>query len=292
MSAKIGLIQVTSEGVGASVEERQDRLIAWMDETLADGADLVTMTEVFQYQEARKTATPQQLAQRHSGRFMRMCSELAKRRRAYVVPWDYEQDEKGSLYSACIVFGRNGERIGSYRKVHLTWSEQQKGLAAGRDFPVFELDIGKVGIQICFDQYFPESVRALAINGAELILYPYFGDTMPAVWEAGIRARAFENSVFIAASSISKSTFTGIVDPLGQVVATIPERGKTAVVEIDLQRPVITRTSALPGRFEDFREYLRKVRQPHAYSMLTEPRPVKEWDDILIDDKAGDPNVR
>lgn len=280
--AKIGLMQIENRGPGRSVGERQNDLLEWCESSLKDGADLVFMPEGYQYMESRDIPR-RELAEEHFDAFAARCAALAAKYGAYVASWDFRLSPDGtSVSNAVTIYDRQGREAGCYRKVHLTWREYEYGLTPGEAFPVFALDIGKVGVQICFDHYFPEAVRMLALQGAELVLYPYFGDTMPDKWEAVTRARAFENGVYVAPCSISRSTFTGLVDPSGDIVAKVERRGTTQVVEIDLGKRHITRTSALPGQFEDFQRYLWKTRRPPAYRTLTERLPVSEWEDIRI----------
>ena len=89
------------------------------------------------------------------------CAALARKYHAYVVPWDYYVGEDGRVRNSSYILDREGAFVGRYCKCNLTASEQKKGIVHGTDYPVFDLDIGRVGIIICFDNYFPEAAAAL-----------------------------------------------------------------------------------------------------------------------------------
>lgn len=117
------------------------------------------------------------------------------------------------IFNTAIIFDRKGCVIGKYRKVHLYWPEEMfYGESPGEDFPVFQLDIGKVGIMICYDSWFVEVARLLALKGAEIILFPNEGYE-----ELIIPARAIDNRVYIAVSSLEMPSM--IVDPKGKLLA-------------------------------------------------------------------------
>ena len=176
--------------------------------------------------------------------------------------------------------------MGRHRKVHLTYGEQKKGLVNGNDFLVFNLDFGRVGIMICWDNYFPESARCLGNRGAELVLYPLFGDTLNPGWEIKLRSRAIDNSMYIAAcqiDAISPGAFTGLVDTDGTVLERLPgDKASYSVVEIEIGKPTITHTSGNMAFKEDIRKMISRCRRPDAYAALLEPPGDYDWDEIYF----------
>ena len=180
-----------------------------------------------------------------NGPTFQMLSAWSKKNRCYTVVSIHEVDN-GSYYNTGIIVGRNGELVGRYRKNHLTWGETRKGLLPGNDFPVFDLDFGKVGIQICWDNWFPESARALRLNGAEIILLPIAGDGLVLHRDHVWAARALENSVYLVTSATYPSREDGaapcrIYAPDGRILAQTAERGRFARADITLpfRNPVI-----------------------------------------------------
>ncbi len=173
-----------------------------------------------------------------TGPTFQLLSAWSKKNRCYTVVSIHEVDN-GRYYNTAILVGRNGELVGRYRKNHLTWGETRKGLLPGQDFPVFELDFGKVGIQICWDNWFPESARALRLNGAEVILMPIAGDGMTNHRDHTWAARAAENCVYMVTSATYPSRDDGVApcriyDPEGRIIAQTAEPGRHASAEITL----------------------------------------------------------
>lgn len=155
-------------------------------------------------------------------------AEVAKRRSAYVAAGIYER-EGAVLYNTSVLLDRAGTLIGKYRKVYLPRGELEGGLTPGIGYPVFRTDFGVVGMMICYDVFFADPARALATQGAEIILMPIWGGDLTLA-----KARAIENKVFLAASGYDFPT--QIYDPDGEIVAAAPEPGTAAVTTIDLSR--------------------------------------------------------
>lgn len=98
-----------------------------------------------------------------------------------------------------------GGRIESYKKVHLTPEEQRAWpLIPGDRFDVYDTDIGRVSIQICYDIEFPEASRIVADMGAEIIVCPSYTDAAAGYWRVRncSQARAIENQLFVALSGL------------------------------------------------------------------------------------------
>lgn len=283
--AKLGLIQVTAD-YGWSVERCQEELLTLMERCLQEGADLVFAPEEAQYKSVGSVPR-RQLIETYSAEYLRRCSELARKYQAYVLPWDYELGEDGRIYNTTFLYDRAGKPCGQYRKVQITRGEWEKGLSAGDDYPVFELDFGKVGIMICFDNFYPEPATVLGNRGAELILYPLYGDTMAGRWDIRAKARAIDNTVYVAPCHIHASpkeggaSYTGLIDPEGNVVARLDREGSWQVVEAEMGKPVITETSgAGTGVHEDIKQYLRYMRNPQAFAPVLEETDKWPWEQV------------
>lgn len=287
-NAKIGLMQVTAN-YEWSVEQCQEQMLRLAEESLKEGADLVFMPEGFQYKTAERKLTPVELSQKYSEGYKKRCIELAKRYHAYVVPWDYESDGE-AVYNVSYILDSHGNVIGKYRKVHPTYSEKKKGITAGDNFPVFDLNFGKVGIMICFDNYFAESARILSLRGAELILYPLYGDTLKNQWEIKLKARAIDNTVYIAPCHIhsspveAKVTYTGMIGPAGEVLCKLENENCVKLVEIEMGKRVITICSGVKGKYEDIKQQVLKLRNTAAYRPLLEEVDTPEWNKIHFED--------
>ncbi len=194
-------------------------------------------------------------------------AEVARAADLYLVAGVYEQDGK-ALYNTAVLVGPAG-LIGRYRKVHLPESEVVAGFTPGREYPVFETPLGRIGLQICYDNDFPESARALALNGAEIICTPIWGDGRfgDTAWDVLPRARAMDNGVWFVASNYSQKRSL-VVDPWGAVRADTAGREGIVVVEADLaeRRQTPWLSSRAGAAWETI---YRQERRPEAYGDLT-----------------------
>ena len=162
--------------------------------------------------------------------------EVARRNHLYVVAGLIERSGP-DLYNTAVLLDREGKLAGTYRKVHLPREEWRSGIRPGHEYPVFETDFGTIGIQICYDWFFPEVAGILARKGAEIIFAPTWGTTFPdqdgmAEGETVFRVRARDNGVCMVPCVYDGSSL--VIDPLGRILAS--NQGQTGVfwAEIDL----------------------------------------------------------
>ena len=157
------------------------------------------------------------------------------------------------IYNTAVLLGPDGTLVGKYRKVCLARDEYRKGVAPGRQFPVFDTDIGKVGMMICFDVHMPEVARGLAANGAEIIAMPIMGGH-PALG----RARAIENQVYLVTSTYSVNDDwmqSGVWGLSGDLLVRATEKDCVVVAEVDLSEQYFWRAN-----MGDFKSRLRHER--------------------------------
>jgi predicted amidohydrolase len=282
--AKIGLIQVDMR-LGGDIRKKWEYMLGLAGRCIDDGADLVFFPEAYQYTQDRDIIHRTSEMLETAAEWKEKCSAMAKSSGTYIVPWDYEISG-GKIYNASYIIDRSGNEIGRYRKVHLTYSELDCGLTNGSGFPVFDLDFGRIGIMICFDNYFPESARILGNAGASLVLYPLYGDTLIPQWELKMRTRAVDNSMYVASCQIGGQpdiAYTGMVNKNGEVICRLDSFGTHRVVEIEPDRCVITHTTGSKEYSEDIRRYLERCRQPAAYApLIREPAETKSWNEIFL----------
>ncbi|MBM4165974.1 MAG: acyltransferase [Ignavibacteria bacterium] len=152
-------------------------------------------------------------------------------------------DSRFTYYNSSALVGPNG-MIGIYRKVHLFYRENIFFSPGNLGFPVFDLPFGTIGMMICFDWYFPESARTLALQGAQLICQP--ANLVMSHCPDSLITRCLENRVFAALADrvgdenrggenlhyIGKSE---IVTPKGEILIRLGENeANIAVAEIDV----------------------------------------------------------
>ena len=188
------------------------------------GADIVCLPEGVTIVGTGKTYL--EVAEPVPGPSTKFLGALAKRRSVNILAGLIERDGK-TCYNIAVLIGRDGSFVGKYRKVSLPREEIEGGLTPGSEFPVFDLDFGRVGILICWDIQFPEGARRLADRGAEVILLPIWGGQ-----EALYTARSIENQVYLVTSSYDSTT--GIWSPKGELLSEATDSGSIAVTEVDL----------------------------------------------------------
>lgn len=138
------------------------------------------------------------LAETIPGPTSEMLAVIARRYNMHIAANYYERDG-GDAYNTTVLLGRDGGIIGKYRKIHMPAHERWMA-APGADVPVFETDIGAIGLSICYDIVFPEHCRSLALNGADIVLHSTggWGFTYGNLGMELLRVRAAENAVYIA----------------------------------------------------------------------------------------------
>ena len=132
------------------------------------------------------------------------------------------------IYNTAVLVGPDGELVGEYQKTHLK-GEERMAFREGFKLPVFETEIGDIGFVLGWDIAFPEVARSLALEGAQLlcVLASWEKDEIDE-WRTYIRARAFENACFVAATNRVgedvTATFGGesmIIGPRGKIHASL-----------------------------------------------------------------------
>ncbi len=175
-------------------------------------------------------------------------------------------------YNTAVIIGRDGSIVGRYRKIHLPQAEVEAGTSPGATIPVFDTDIGRIGLQICYDHMFPEMARALALEGAEIIFTPIEGDirSESKAYEAVARARALDNGVYYV-TSICDTGRSMIIDPSGTILADTAGKQGVVFADIDLDQLFYEPWLSVPG-YADFRHLWPKERRPARYdSLVQEP---------------------
>ena len=207
-------------------------------------ADLYVLPELFStgynFLDAEELEQLAENTDAHSGPAFAPLHQFARRHSCYVVFGFAEKSDR--LYNSSALLGPDG-LVGLYRKVHLFDRENILFAPGDLGFPVFDLPIGRIGMMICFDWFYPESARTLALKGAQLIAHPA-NLVLPFCPDAMV-TRCIENHIYSAtadragreARSGIELDFIGmseIVAPSGEVLVRMGTEPGVTMVEVDL----------------------------------------------------------
>ena len=176
----------------------------------------------------------EEVAETVDGKVVGTIAEKARQHGTYATaPVQLRRD--GRVYNSVVILDREGEPVGVYEKIFpvmMTDGSLEYGITPGREFPVFDLDFGRVGVQICWDVAFEEGWQALGDQDVELVVFC----TNPAV-PLALRGRAWRHSYYVAASTTHPPSM--VVNPTGRVLAATSEDREVLVVRIDLDYRVL-----------------------------------------------------
>lgn len=170
-----------------------------------------------------------ELAQRIPGPTINLIAQRANEHGVYIAFGMVTKEKVESvLYNSAILIGPDGELLDVYNKIHLK-GEERMAFREGYKLPTIPTDIGSIGLMIGYDLAFPEVARSLALDGAEILcVIANWEASNIDEWKTYVRARAYENSVYIAAANrIGEDvtlTFGGesmVVGPRGQIHASL-----------------------------------------------------------------------
>jgi predicted amidohydrolase len=232
---------------GARPETQQNlALMSKLVETAAaSGADLVLFPEAAMVGGASdRSLVP--FAEPLDGPFVGELQRLAAKRSIAIVAGMFEPAESARVYNTVVAVAADGRLIGSYRKIHLydAFGHRESDRIAPGDGQtlVFELGGMRLGVMTCYEVRFPEVARRLAELGAEVLLLPAAwvrGPLKELHWETLTRARAIENTVYVAAAGQVSAMYAGlsaIYDPMGVAIVNAGESERLTVGEVTRER--------------------------------------------------------
>ena len=277
----IGLIQTTvSDDIAANMKKTIERI----EEASRKGAQIVCLQELYRtkYFPQEKKQDVSKLAETIPGESTRAFSELAKKKKIVIIAPIFEKNSNGKYYNSAAIIDANGKILGSYRKVHIPndqfFHEKNYFEQGDQGYCVHKTQYARVGVLICYDQWFPEPARINALKGAEIIFYPTAigwikghtssdGDWHDA-WKTVQRAHAIANGVHVAAvnrvGEEGQLKFWGgsfVCDSFGKVLGEASDTNEeTLVVKVNLSKN---------KQIQEGWGFLRN-RRPDTYNSLTE----------------------
>jgi len=197
-----------------SVEENRKYIMKLLDLAIRQKPDIVCLPEAFTGANVNKPI--EEIAESVPGSTTEIVGKKAKAAGCYVIcPINTKRD--GKIWNSAIIIDRSGDVIGVYDKVHpVTTSSDytvfEGGVTPGGEVPVFDLDFGRIGIQICFDIGFPESWQELSDKGAKIVFWP-------SAYNGGfpLQVYAYLHHYYVVSSV--RSDKSRIIDPLGRILA-------------------------------------------------------------------------
>lgn len=176
-------------------------------------------------------------------------SSVAKRLRLTIIG-SMPENVRGKVYNTAYVIDRDGSVAGTYRKVHLfSLTGEHRHFKAGRKAVISKTSLGPIGLMICYDLRFPELCRALALDGAKMVVVmAQWPAARVAHWDVLLKARAVENQLFVFGANrcgsdpdIMYAGHSRIISPYGEVMARAGRQSATLSATIDLRAVQQTR---------------------------------------------------
>lgn len=260
----VGLAQMA---FGQDPEKNLERAISKIKAAAAEGADLVCLPELFRSQYFCQTedATLFDLAETVPGPTTQALGKVAKKLKIVIVAPVFERRAPGLYHNSAAILDTDGQIAGLYRKMHIpddpAYYEKFYFTPGDLGFRAFHTRVGRIGILICWDQWYPEAARLTALQGASILLYPtaigwhphekkQHGKAQRDAWQAVQRGHAIANGIYVAAVNRTgherpdkKSAgieFWGssfIADPQGVMIAeAAPNEEEILLGVVDLQR--------------------------------------------------------
>jgi deaminated glutathione amidase len=262
---RVALCQIP---ISSTPEVNLDRVRSAVAEAAASGARLAVFPEGTHI---RFSADLRAAAEPLDGPFCRGLSDIARAAGVAVVAGVFETAPDGRAYNTAVGFGTDGRLTAAYRKVHLfdaLGHRESDNVAPGSDAVIAALAGLRVGFLTCYDVRFPELARALAADGAQLLVIPAAwasGTFKEEHWTTLVRARAIENTIWVAAAgqvpdpaepATRAPTGVGrsmLVDPMGAVRLDLGPAAAIAAGDVDTQYTDSVRSvlPSLANRRED-----------------------------------------
>lgn len=215
--------------------------------------DLIVLSELVAY------GVKQQYAQEQNGEVEQFYCKLAKKHKIWMVPGSYLETKDSTTYNTAPVIDPNGKVVKRYRKIY-PFLPYEKNISCGNEFVVFEIpNIGKLGVIICYDQWFPETCRNLSWLGAEVIICPTLTNTIDRPMELILaQANAVVNQCYfvnINSTGLNGYGKSAIFGPQGEVVYQANTGQELITTELDFDRVRHVREHGMHGLGQNLKSY-------------------------------------
>jgi N-carbamoylputrescine amidase len=269
MKVSLGLLQ---HACSADPTENVDRVVAMVERAAAGGAQIVCTQELFRSQYFCQSADYGNfsLAEPVPGPTTAILCDLAARLGIVVVGSLFERRTSGLYHNTAVVIDANGTLLGIYRKMHIPddplYYEKFYFTPGDTGFRAWSTRFGRIGVLVCWDQWYPEAARLTALQGAAILFYPTaigwhpsdgktIGARQHAAWETIQRSHAVANGCYVASvNRIGHEAPAGgagldfwgqsfVCGTSGEVLARAPvDREEIVLATVDLDEVDDTRT--------------------------------------------------
>src|SRR3984957_8556515 len=266
---KLGLIQT---GVSPDPAANLKKTIALIERAAKSGAKIICTQELFRSQYFCQSEDHKNflLAEKIPGPSTDAFQKLAKKHRVVIVASLFEKRASGVYHNTAAVIDADGSFMGIYRKMHIPddplFYEKFYFTPGDLGFRTWDTKFGKIGVLVCWDQWFPEAARLTAMAGPQILFYPTaigwhpserekYGEAHHSSWETIQRAHAVANGCYVAVTNRvgleqpvggDGIKFWGqsfIANTSGQIISKAGlEKEEVLVQEIDLATVDVTRT--------------------------------------------------
>ena len=266
---KVALIQMRC---GPEPEKNFSRAIEFIREAARKGARIVCLPELFrsQYFCQREDHKNFNLAEEVPGTSTAAFGELARETGTVIIASLFERRGAGVYHNTAAIIDADGQYLGKYRKMHIpddpSYYEKFYFAPGDLGFQAWPTKQGKIGVCVCWDQWYPESARLTALRGAQILFYPTaigwhprekekYGAAQYSAWETMQRSHAIANGCYVAAiNRVGHEAPAGgdgiefwgqsfIVAPSGEIIAQgSADREEIVMADIDWARVDVTRT--------------------------------------------------
>ena len=254
MGARLALIQ---RAIEPDRDQAHAGAVAAVRRAAAGGAQIVCLPELYDlpYFPRRVEVACWRLAERQPSRRALELGRVAGELRVVLVAPVFEEAAPGVLFNTALIFDADGGFLGRYRKNHIPdgpgYHEKYYFTPGDRGYPVWETAFGRIGVGVCWDSWFPETARLLALGGADLLLFPTAigsepdrpGYSSEEAWRTVMRGHAIANGVFLGAPNRvgveGPMTWYGgsfACDPFGEVIARAGREPAIVFADLDFDK--------------------------------------------------------
>jgi predicted amidohydrolase len=200
-----------------------------------------------------------QSAQPVEGEFEKEFADIARQHNIWLVPGSLFEKREGRIYNMTPVFDPAGTVVARYRKM-FPFQPYEKGVTPGEEFCVFDVPgVGRIGVSICYDIWFPETTRTLTALGAEVILNPvlaHFIDRPADLAIAQASAAMFQSYVFHVNGLLAGGNgYSMVIDPAGQVIYRGSVNEEMIPIEVDFELVRRQRLRGLRGMGQPLKSF-------------------------------------